>query len=176
MPMWKWCHFWLAKTCYCVQGSSFWPDMHCVQKNTTEEPEMLDQVASFRCLPFFVPWNSNRGLTGKMNELMLYVDSFFRCPPAICIFCVTDYDVLQLVQSFWVPAIGPYTGANLSTRVNGKFIQEEIVCGLLVSLFCTGFECPQCLYPEEMVVQKMAAGKRRCMGMNASLFYKREGF
>lgn len=134
--------------------------MHCDQKNITEEPETLDDM----------------DLTGKRNELGLYVDSFFLCCPAICIFFVIDNDVLQPVQFFGVPAIGPYTGANLSTRVNGKFIQKQIVCGSLILLFCTEFEHLQCLCREEMAVHKLSAEKRRCVGMNASLFYKKEGF
>ena len=92
------------------------------------------------------------------------------------VFSVIDNDVLQSVQFFWVPATGPYTGANLPTRVNGKLIQKEIECGSLVLLFCIGFQCFQYLCPEEMAVQKTAADKRRCMGMNTSLFYNTEGF
>lgn len=115
-------------------------------------------------------------LAGRRNELGLYVDSFFLCCSAICMFFVIDNDVLQPVQFLGVPATGPYTGANLPTRVNGKFIQKQIVCGSLILLFCTESERPQCLCPEETAVQKMAAEKRRCMGMNASLFHKREGF
>lgn len=127
--------------------------MHCDQKNTnTQNSESSDIF--LLCLPSFAPLNSNRDLTGKRNKLVSYADSFLLCHPAICIISVTENGVLQPDQFFWVPAIGPHTGANLPSRVNGKLIQKEIVCGSLVSLCCTGFECPQCLCPKEMASRR----------------------
>lgn len=181
-------YLWCDLTCWCENDATFdWQKTVSVFRVLTRHALCSEKYVRrtwnagsgsifLLSLPFFVPWNSNRDLTGKRNELRLYVDSFLLCCPAICIFSVIDNDVLQPVQFFWVPATGPYPGANLPTRVNGKFIQNKIVRGLLVLLFCTGFECLQCLCPEEMAVQKLATDKRRCMGMSPSLFYKREGF
>lgn len=62
------------------------------------------------------------GLKKEMSWGHMWIAFSSASPPAISILSSIDNDVLQPVWFFRVPAIGPHTGTNLPTRVNGKLI------------------------------------------------------
>lgn len=123
------------------------------------------------CLPCFALWNSNKDLSRKRNELWLYVESFLlshypfafslsQTMTSSSLFNSSEFQPLDPTQE---PIFPPELMVSSFKKKQQWFVGFVVLYKVWGTLSWGNGR------------GKMAASKRKCMGMNPSLFYKTEG-